>query len=224
MGSLRKIIFALMIILFLVGVLSISDANAYVSVKGYYRKDGTYVRPYVRSNPNGLKYDNYSWTPSQGLYNKSYSTGDSYWNTPTYLTDPSYYQGKSLYESQGNSLGSLGASFSIPSYQAYPTANAKSDTLYTPPKHNPSTKKYNVRYNKNITIYTQKFDLRDSIGGIIKSENGKTIYTVDKSGCLKSIKNLQVIKRMYGDSWSSYMSVVDDKVLKEYEFCGVVEE
>ena len=36
-------------------------ADAIVSVRGYYHSDGTYVRTHVRSNPNGLKYDNYSW-------------------------------------------------------------------------------------------------------------------------------------------------------------------
>lgn len=72
---------------------------AYVSVRGYVRKDGTYVSPHVRSNPNGLKYDNYSWTPSQGLYNKSYGTRGSKWDTPTWNTDPNYYEGKSIYDS-----------------------------------------------------------------------------------------------------------------------------
>jgi hypothetical protein len=31
-----------------------------VRVKGYYRKDGTYVQPHVRSNPDGNPYNNYS--------------------------------------------------------------------------------------------------------------------------------------------------------------------
>ena len=31
-----------------------------VSVKGYYRKDGTYVQPYMRSSPDGNPYNNYS--------------------------------------------------------------------------------------------------------------------------------------------------------------------
>jgi hypothetical protein len=31
-----------------------------VSVKGYYRKDGTYVAPYHRTSPNNTKNDNYS--------------------------------------------------------------------------------------------------------------------------------------------------------------------
>jgi len=80
-------------------------ADAYVSVKGYTRKDGTYVRPHVRSEPNGLKYDNYSWKPSQGLYNPTYGTKGSSWNTPTWVTDPDYYEGKRLYETgqSGNS-------------------------------------------------------------------------------------------------------------------------
>ena len=34
-----------------------------VHVKGYYRKDGTYVRPHIRSSPDGYKWNNYG--PSQ---------------------------------------------------------------------------------------------------------------------------------------------------------------
>ena len=34
-----------------------------VYVKGYYRNDGTYVRPHVRSAPNQYRWDNYG--PSQ---------------------------------------------------------------------------------------------------------------------------------------------------------------
>jgi len=30
-----------------------------VNVKGYYRKDGTYVRPHVRSSPDSYKWNNY---------------------------------------------------------------------------------------------------------------------------------------------------------------------
>lgn len=80
----------------------VSSAYAYTSVKGYYRSNGTYVQPYVRSSPNALKYDNYSYSGGS-LYNKSYySSSKSYsssWYTPTYYTDKSYYQGKSLYDS-----------------------------------------------------------------------------------------------------------------------------
>ena len=40
-----------------------------VYVRGYYRKDGTYVQPYVRSSPNSEKWDNYG--PSQDSYQLS---------------------------------------------------------------------------------------------------------------------------------------------------------
>jgi hypothetical protein len=91
----------------------LTTAEAYVNVKGYTRSDGTYVTPHVRSNPNGLKYDNYGWTPSQGLYNKSYGTRGSSWDTPTWITDPNYYEGKSLYESgQSGSSSSYSPSYS----------------------------------------------------------------------------------------------------------------
>jgi hypothetical protein len=34
--------------------------NAVVRVRGYYRKDGTYVQPHYRSNPDGNPYNNWS--------------------------------------------------------------------------------------------------------------------------------------------------------------------
>ena len=36
-----------------------------VHVSGYHRKDGTYVRPHVRSAPDGVKWNNYG--PSGGV-------------------------------------------------------------------------------------------------------------------------------------------------------------
>ena len=37
-----------------------------VDVRGYYRKDGTYVKPYSRTKPDGIKSNNYSYP---GNYN-----------------------------------------------------------------------------------------------------------------------------------------------------------
>lgn len=91
------------------------QAAAYVSVDGYYRSDGTYVKPHVRSNPNGLKYDNYSWSSGDDLYNDTYGTRGSEWDTPTYITDPQYYEGKDIYDDlNSNDWG--GYSESNPSY------------------------------------------------------------------------------------------------------------
>jgi hypothetical protein len=118
----KRFLIGLLIFVVFLGTLSldilgnVQEADAYVSVKGYYRSDGTYVRPHVRSTPNALKYDNYSYKGGS-LYNPSYfSSTRSYssnWYTPSYLTDPYYYTGKSLYSSGSYYPSSL---YSSPSY------------------------------------------------------------------------------------------------------------
>lgn len=50
----QKIILSLILYVFSLGCFS------QVKVKGYVKKDGTYVSPHVRSNPDGYKYNNYS--------------------------------------------------------------------------------------------------------------------------------------------------------------------
>ncbi|SDQ24426.1 hypothetical protein SAMN05216569_0265 [Pseudoxanthomonas sp. CF125] len=45
---------------------AVTDVAAQVHVKGYTRKDGTYVAPHVRSSPNSTTSDNYS---TRGNYN-----------------------------------------------------------------------------------------------------------------------------------------------------------
>ena len=101
----KKLLKTIILTLVIVLISSLSyTAEAYVSYKGYTKKNGTYVPAGVRSNPNGLKYDNYSYKPSQGLYNSTYGTRGSSWDTPTYITDPYYYTGKALYESKSTTL------------------------------------------------------------------------------------------------------------------------
>jgi hypothetical protein len=92
----------LIILAFVFSFLAIkTPVMAYVRVNGYYRSNGTYVNSYVRSNPNGLRYDNYGYTGGS-LYNNSYYSGYRYnssWYTPSYYTDSNYYTGKNLYNS-----------------------------------------------------------------------------------------------------------------------------
>lgn len=106
--------------------------DAYVNVRGYYRSDGTYVRPHVRSNPNGLKYDNYGYTPGQGLYNSTYGTRGAAWDTPTNITDPDYYIGKSLYESgsSGYASPSTDVKTKITNIPAHATASSYGSGWY----------------------------------------------------------------------------------------------
>ena len=55
------------------------------SVRGYIKRDGTYVAPSMRSNPNNYKFDNYS---SQGKYNP-YTGQPGY--KPDEFSNPSIY-------------------------------------------------------------------------------------------------------------------------------------
>ncbi len=99
--SLKKL---LAVVVTVAGILAVSSpVYAYTSVRGYYRSNGTYVQPYVRSSPNALKYDNYGYTGGSRYNNSYYGSGRSYssnWYQPSYTTDPSYYTGKSLYNSR----------------------------------------------------------------------------------------------------------------------------
>ena len=52
----------------------ISLINSQVHVRGYFRKDGTYVSPHIRSSPDGIKENNYSYkSPSTNYYPSSNS-------------------------------------------------------------------------------------------------------------------------------------------------------
>ena len=73
--------------------------------RGYYKSSGTYVQPYYRSNPNALRYDNYTYRSGRyntsTIYNRSYyvpTRNYSYrWYTPSYYTQSNYYTGYSSY-------------------------------------------------------------------------------------------------------------------------------
>ncbi|MDR2119393.1 MAG: hypothetical protein LBP64_00780 [Tannerella sp.] len=72
---------------------------AQVYVEGYYRKDGTYVRPHYRSSPNGSVYDNYStkgnvnpYTGKKGTKNVYPRTSDSRATGNTGVVINDYYR------------------------------------------------------------------------------------------------------------------------------------
>ena len=67
-----------------------TPVNARVSVRGYYKSNGTYVQPYYRSSPNVYKWDNYSYKSYQPRYNNSYYNRSYNYNSPLYTPDYSY--------------------------------------------------------------------------------------------------------------------------------------
>lgn len=68
---------------FLIGTLLLAvsvAAGADVSVRGYTRKDGTYVQPHVRSDRNDTTFDNYSTRGNTNPYTgeRGYRSNDPF--------------------------------------------------------------------------------------------------------------------------------------------------
>jgi hypothetical protein len=73
-------------------------ARGSVHVRGYYRSNGTYVAPYVRTAPNNTKVDNWSTKGNFNPYTGKEGTKSPYESlyTPSYVrptSDPIYTPG-----------------------------------------------------------------------------------------------------------------------------------
>lgn len=104
----KKLITISLLSLFLATAL-LNIADAAVRVSGYYRKNGTYVQPHYRSNPDGNPYNNYSYPGNTNPYTGKVAGG----NPDTYLKN--YYDNDS-----GN----------LPSY-SYPDTSTSYSNSYT---------------------------------------------------------------------------------------------
>lgn len=91
--------FLLVVLLWVCGQLALSQ----VQVRGYYRRDGTYVQPHVRSSPDGNPYNNYSYPGNTNPYTGNGSTQ----NTGSNPLNPMLYS---------NSTGNTGSSIVLPNY------------------------------------------------------------------------------------------------------------
>lgn len=77
-------------LLLLVTFVSVSWADDYV--RGYYRRDGSYIQPHYRSSPNSTPTDNYGFRGNMNPYTGERGT-DSYRHSPR----SPYYDGDSAY-------------------------------------------------------------------------------------------------------------------------------
>lgn len=64
------------------------SAYADVYVRGYTRRNGTYVQPHYRSNPDGNFYNNWSTYPNVNPYTGARGTR----HTPSYSAPTHYFQ------------------------------------------------------------------------------------------------------------------------------------
>lgn len=116
-------------------------SDAAVRVRGYTRKDGTYVQPHYRSNPDGNPYNNYSFPGNTNPYTGKVAPG----NPDTYL--------KNYYGRSGGSSYSL-PSYSTPSYAPSPTPSYSLPSYSTPsPAPSYSAPSY-LRPSYSLPTYT----------------------------------------------------------------------
>ncbi|TPN82762.1 SH3 domain-containing protein [Aquimarina algicola] len=127
---------------------------AQVKVRGYYKKDGTYVRPHYRSNPDGNPYNNWSYPRNTNPYTGKTATG----NPNTYLEN---YHNRS---SSSSSYSYPSTTYSAPSSSSYNSTNTSYNLSYYV-----TANRLNVRSGPS-TNYSV-------IGSLSKAENVKVIYT-----------------------------------------------
>ncbi|QQG40514.1 MAG: hypothetical protein HYV37_03015 [Candidatus Levyibacteriota bacterium] len=80
----KKLIFVL-IVLFLAfsfSLVTASSVEALQKVKGYIKKNGTYVAPHFKSSPNKLKFDNFSAKGNINPFSGKKGTVDPFKITP----------------------------------------------------------------------------------------------------------------------------------------------
>ena len=105
--SFRNILIALVatITMLFSAFVALDDADAAISVRGYYRSNGTYVQPHYRSNPDGNPYNNWSYPGNTNPYTGETAGG----NPSTYLEN--YYSNSSDYSTDYGSGSSYSSVF-----------------------------------------------------------------------------------------------------------------
>ncbi|XWW46641.1 peptidoglycan-binding protein [Fibrella sp. USSR17] len=105
--------------LLLLLMLSVVELIAQVQVRGYYRKDGTYVQPHMRSSPDGNPYNNWSYPGNTNPYTGKTASGDP----DTYLRN--YYNRNSTSKSNSSTYDSpTYSSPTLPSTYSSPPLNS----------------------------------------------------------------------------------------------------
>lgn len=104
---------AKLFLLFTITMMVCVSLSADVSVRGYYRKDGTYVRPHMRSSPDSNFYNNWSTAGNVNPYTGRIGTK----TTPSYSSNYGYTESQN-YSNQSQNYknvpsGGYGAEYQI---------------------------------------------------------------------------------------------------------------
>lgn len=124
----KKAIVFISILAFLFSSASVFAGDR-VTVRGYWKKDGTYVQPHYRASPDSSRTNNYSYP---GNYNPNTSTFTPNSSSPkeTYPTNPSPYERNN-----------------VPGSSTYnPYSMPKPAGIYTPPSSPPNWQPLNSHH------------------------------------------------------------------------------
>lgn len=156
----------LVLIMFLIS----AALYAQVNVKGYYRSNGTYVEPHVRTYPNNTVTDNYSY-PGNYNPNTGRVTGGS---TYTYSKIDSYY------DSRSTDWGAIGRA-DLKGFDRSKNYVASTKSSYTSSKN--FVPKY-VPYSKRNYLVTPKGN-RYGYSYCVESTMYKRFYIYDLENALQ---------------------------------------
>ncbi len=170
------------------------EAAKSVYVKGYYRKNGTYVRPHYRTAPDSNLYNNYSFPGNYNPNTGKTTTGDA----QKYLDR--YYKRSTTYKAP---------TYKIPTYKSptiTPPTIKRPSTLYKPRTiYNRSTYKPSTTYNRSTTsnlgkLYEQARQVLN--GAVLIADDGKATYLGKIGGHYES----KSIFYKYGQHGGDYAS------------------
>lgn len=180
----KKLYYFLIIILLFLG----GEVFAQVKVKGYYRKNGTYVSPHYRSSPNHTKTDNYSYPGNTNPYTGKVASGGA---TQKYNTSSSSINVKNMTfinsKSQKERVYTKTYELKYYSQLTYSDDNLCSFMLYNPTD--------STSYEGRLTVFSDGTEIwYDSDGNKISENNptqtdlcgyhnGEKLYKGPRGGC-----------------------------------------
>ena len=164
-------VFVIALILSVSSIIEV-DASGKVRVNGYYRKDGTYVRPHYRTKPDGNPYNNYSYPGNYNPNTRKITTG----NSQTYLDR--YYNRSKAHQTTPVWVSGYfrkDGTYVRPHYRTKPDGNPYNNYSY-PRNYNPNTNTYSTG---NPHTYLHRASSLSIVDVLIAAE--KSVYTGPKT-------------------------------------------
>ena len=198
--------------IFLILIFMFTFSNGQVNVRGYYRSNGTYVQPYVRTSPNSTVTDNYSYPGNYNpnppspttTYNsnsanyKISNSGDDIWVEGYYRNDGTYVKGY---------------------YRRKPSSSTRE--YYDLEKETNSYSSYRYIKTKNVNIKEYPFENSTTYTTLVWNQQVRTIDKVDnwtKVEIMMYKNNTQKHEIIYGYIKTNLLSEnINDVISKNEE-------